>query len=184
MAGDIAHAIDIGCKDNPLAVISVDIDFQVNPKIVASVLNLPIKMESFKKCFFLETLEHLPINTELFALKEINRILKQKGILILTTPHDTWIHTYLDPAYWLQGHRHYKKQRVFDFLIKAGFQVEHISVRGGCLHLLKSLYYYLITKILGIAAPSWLLKKADKEYNFINPNGASIIVKAVKIKSI
>lgn len=182
LAGNKISAIDIGCKTFPIAPISLDIDFAVHPTIVGSVLELPLKSEYFGRVFLLEVIEHLPPNSELIALKEVKRILKPDGILILTTPYHSLIHTFADIAYWLKGHRHYKKNEIVRLVEKAGFLVEHISVRGSYWALLSAFFYYFIKKPFGFNHPKWLLKKADMEYNNTTPNGAQIFVRGRCVK--
>ena len=45
-------SVDIGCKKAKLGDISIDIDKEVNPNIVADVKSLPLKDETFERVFF------------------------------------------------------------------------------------------------------------------------------------
>jgi ubiquinone/menaquinone biosynthesis C-methylase UbiE len=99
----------------------------------ASVLNLPFPNRSFDVVTLWAVIEHIPRGTETKALKEINRVLKQKGILCLNTMNDYWLSKLLDPAYFLKGHRHYKIEVLKGMLDKTGFKVLKIFVNGGLL---------------------------------------------------
>ena len=94
--------LDLGCAQGILSYflrkkggfwVSADLDF-VNCKTSLDLLNnhvlqlgtdgLPFKDESFDKVVSLDYLEHL--DNDLGCLKEINRILKKDGELLLATP--------------------------------------------------------------------------------------------------
>lgn len=71
------------------------------PDVVASALDLPFDDESFDTVTSTEVLEHVP--EPLRALKEMHRVLRQDGILIITVPmhwprhevpYDFWRFTY------------------------------------------------------------------------------------------
>jgi SAM-dependent methyltransferase len=77
-----------------------------------------------------DVIEHLPRHRELEALREAHRVLKPGGYLYLSTPHASWLHTPVDPA-WLFGHRHYRKSTITNLLSSSGFKVERLFVAGG-----------------------------------------------------
>lgn len=183
LAGDNFSSIDIGCKYDSLSPIGLDIDFKVKPTVVGTVFNLPFKNESIEKVFFLETIEHLPKNTEFIALKEINRILKVNGMIILSTPNNTWLSTYSDIAYWLKGHRHYKKEQIIKLIEDAGFIIEYFLITGKYWSLIKGLFYYFLTKPFQFGIPRWLLKKSNREYKLASSKGIAIFIKARKVLS-
>jgi hypothetical protein len=75
------------------------------------------------------------------ALREAHRVLIPGGHLYVSTPHASWLHTPLDPA-WYFGHRHYRRHTVEIMLRRAGFTTEKLFVAGGlaeCLHYLSFL---------------------------------------------
>ena len=106
------------------------------------------------------------------VLSEIYKVLKPNGILILTTPNDSPIYTYLDPAKYVLGHRHYKLKTLLKMVENVGFKIEDAFTAGGFWELMGILWYsfitYPITKILKENlpyAPKMLLNKIDEEYN-------------------
>lgn len=91
--------LDIGCGRKPYKKIfkkveryvGIDVPdtFSDNKEIdiYADALELPLKNNSFDCILSTETLEHIP-QPDLF-FKEVNRVLKSQGILLLTAPQ-TW----------------------------------------------------------------------------------------------
>ncbi len=145
-------------KKLDLDVVGVDI----NPEPFKSFINkynLPIKKvnietekmpfrdNTFDFVIFNEVFEHLRINP-IFALKEINRVLKPDGILLLTTPNLYAIHkifmfnlgmSFNDAydefnklnVYGYIGHfREYSAQEVKKFLEKTNFKIEKVIYRN------------------------------------------------------
>ncbi len=108
---------------------------------------LPYEDDSFDACIFTEMLEHLRVNP-LHSLREIARVLRPDGRLLLSTPNITPIHRvgFLfgrdyqgDPVKefgkleWLghMGHvRLYSRGEVLRFLEHAGFTVEEVRLEG------------------------------------------------------
>ena len=112
--------IDVGCSgtllDHELLargfnVVGLDIDDHIlrnsREKFVqANVLDTGLPSESFHVILLLSTIEHVGLNTysqdilsedgDLLAMKELRRLLKPDGILLLTTPYEgkgpAWIH--------------------------------------------------------------------------------------------
>lgn len=89
--------IDIGCGNHKVeGCVGVDIKKTSKVDILASVYNLPFKDKTFDKAYFYEVIEHLDNPKK--ALREIRRILKDNGILHLSTPSDTFIFRFLFQA--------------------------------------------------------------------------------------
>lgn len=104
---------------------------------------LPFKNNSFDFIIFNEVFEHLRINP-IFALKEINRVLKPEGVLLLTTPNLYAIHKIfmfnlglsINDAYYefnqlniygYVGHiREYSTGEIKRFLENTNFRVERV----------------------------------------------------------
>ena len=86
---------------------------------------LPFANGEFDKILCAETLEH--VEDEVGTIKEITRVLKPKGLLVVTTPH-RFLDS-LDSAY--PQHRHYSLEELAGML--PGFAVErvHRSELGG-----------------------------------------------------
>lgn len=98
---------------------------------VGTAEKLPFKKNSFDTVIFLDVIEHIPAHTELKCLREIFRVLKPKGILILSTGYKHPIGVLFDPAFWGFGHRHYGKAELKDMLNQAGFDTKNIVTSGG-----------------------------------------------------
>lgn len=86
--------LDVGCGTKPYektwfadAESYIGADFvteRSTPDVVASAMDLPFPDETFDTVVCTEVLEHVP--DPLRALKEMRRVLKQGGALVLTTP--------------------------------------------------------------------------------------------------
>ncbi len=77
----------VGMDINPNRVIGFIRKYNLDIiKFDIEVSNFPFKDNTFDVVLFTEVLEHLRINP-LHVLKEINRVLKPGGILVLTTPN-------------------------------------------------------------------------------------------------
>lgn len=70
-------------EKNGVRVITVDIDKELKPDILASVLSLPIDDNSFDVALCCQVLEHIPYENFVPALKEINRVVKSGLVLSL-----------------------------------------------------------------------------------------------------
>lgn len=183
--------LDAGCKNSWLKnyvrncfLVSFDIDekeiLKNNNKnsLVSNVRFMPFKNNSINHVFLLEVLEHLPKGKEIQALKEINRILKKRGTLLLSTPNDSFLFKNLDPAYWLIAHRHYKLSEVKKLLLKSGFKIEHEYVGGGVFEIIWIWLFYFARLFNKNAQITFLDKLIDGEYSKKGKN--TIIIKAVK----
>jgi SAM-dependent methyltransferase len=124
--------LDVGCGRKPYkdtyfsgATSYVGVDYLTDrsrPDIVASALDLPLDDESFDTVVSTELLEHVP--DPLRALREMHRVLKPGGYLILSTP-----------MYWPRHEMPYDFFRYpYDgmlYLIKeSGFELIRIFNRG------------------------------------------------------
>lgn len=139
--------------------------------LVGSAVKLPYPSEFFDVVVISEVLEHVPLQTEQKVLKEIRRVLKKGGILILSTPNNNIFSILLDPAYFMLGHRHYSKKKIIHFLNESHFKIKKIFTTKGIAHLLMSnielLFKYLLDRKL--FTPLWvnnLLIKEQTEKGF------------------
>lgn len=188
--------LDIGCKSawvndyikEKITLINVDIDKDVliknkriNPGlnfVVADARFLPFKKKSVNQVLFLEVLEHLPCGAEKSALLEINWVLNKGGRLLLSTPNDSFLFKYLDPAYWLIKHRHYKIERVKSLLSSTNFNVEKSYIGGGFFEVIYLLFFYFFKLFKINFSPKFFINKIDDEYAKEGKN--TIIIKASK----
>lgn len=140
--------------------------------------HLPIKSNSCDIAVFFDVIEHVPVNTEIDCLKEINRTLKKGGVLLLSTPYDHLITKALDPA-WYFGHRHYSKEKLNTLLKKTGFTIESFEVRGTYLSLIYMIAFYIAKWLLRISLDGTSLQKMD-DNSYSNQGISTVYLKAVK----
>lgn len=137
------------CKN----VISGDID-ERNTKNAGKMLpklkfvyldaqkKFPFKNDSFDKVIFTEVLEHL--KEEDIAIKEIKRVLNDKGKLILSVPKRRWFSIF-SPIFWIQHKREYSEGSIKSVLERNGFGIERKFI-GGSAWDLANLWIHLICK--------------------------------------
>ncbi len=122
--------------------------------------NIPLGNKTIDVTLMLDVIEHVPKNTELKVLKEVARVLRKDGKLILSTPNSNFWTNLLDPA-WYLGHRHYNPEGLKKIIKKAGFKIELQTIRGG-------LWFSSYLILLYIS--KWLLGKPDLRIAFIEKN--------------
>lgn len=120
--------------------------------ILGDALNIPIKDKYADLVLLFDVLEHVPKGTEKKALKEINRILKKNGLLLLSTPHDNFFIKVLDPA-WYFGHRHYSKSQVKELIESSGFELVNMTLKGNILSSLYAIWFYIMKYLTGNSQP-------------------------------
>ena len=130
-----------------IKVTTVDFGKNLKPDIVASVLNLPFKKNSFDVVLCAEVLEHLPFKDFPKALKEIYKVTKNAAII--TLPHFSITnlyfgfklipfiakkeftykidfpikHQFLGEHYWEIGKRNYPLNEIIDNIKRTGFKI-------------------------------------------------------------
>jgi ubiquinone/menaquinone biosynthesis C-methylase UbiE len=133
---------------------------------VGNALHLKFKNNSFETVTILDVIEHIPKNTEEKCLKEIKRVLKPNGHLIISTPNAHLLSILLDPAFFLLDHRHYSEKKLKNLLINSGFKVIKIKKTGGIMRMttsiIQTVYKHLFKK--KFIMPNWLQKKINNEY--------------------
>jgi SAM-dependent methyltransferase len=172
LVGKQARIADIGCippvfltalRENGFDVEGVDLDpSRFSKSIEAAGLTvqrcnieterLPYSDSSLDAVLFFEVFEHLRINL-IFTMREIHRVLKPAGSLLLTTPNGLGLHG-LGRIVWKKrigppiyrtyaqletightGHiREYSMHEVCAFLSEIGFLIEATSHRGRYQH--------------------------------------------------
>lgn len=126
-----------------------------------------------------DVIEHVPVGTEVEALKECHRVLKKGGILLLSTPNNHPLTNMLDIV-WYAGHRHYKPATIKKLLSRAGFRVESIEVRGGLWFSFYLLWLYSMKWIAGNPMPRSKFLESRDDAQFDRTGIHTIFVKAVK----
>lgn len=177
--------LDIGCsypwfieyalKNGAKSAFGVEPDAQ---KVNAAQLQVPkakIKQGYAEKLEFasgsmdlvtmFDVIEHVPVNTELQVLSEINRVLTKRGHLIISTVHSHPVAQLFDPA-WYFGHRHYSESQLTEFLKKTGFKLKTVEVYGGIWEIIGMLVLYVSKWVLRIKMPfeDWIDSKRRKEF--------------------
>jgi len=110
------HENDIGLQVADWEYGSVD--------VIGDAANLMFKNESFDAVLLSEVLEHVPFPIE--VLKEVSRILKKGGVLILTAPFASLTH--FAPYFYCTGFSSY----FYNYhLPKCGFNIIEIKNNGG-----------------------------------------------------
>lgn len=147
--------------------------------IQATADAVPLKNSSVDIITFFDVLEHLPKGSEEQVLKELNRVLKKSGVLLLSTPNNHLIANLADPAYLL-GHRHYNHVKLSAMLVKTGFSIREYEVKGGLVSLFALLFFYFCKWVLRIKKPiGWLNSLDDRDYN--QPGLVTIFLIAEKL---
>lgn len=143
---------------------------QINDKrisfFVSTADKIPAKDNSADVVTIFDVIEHVPKNTELEVFKEVNRVLKKGGIMLLTTPNNNLLTNLLDPA-WYLGHRHYKATELESLVEKSGLKVRHSEVRGSIWSSVYMLWFYIMKWIFGKTLPRnrWIETKEDVGYD-------------------
>lgn len=114
--------------------------------INGSLPHLPFPDNHFEMAVLFDVLEHLPNRSENEAVKEISRVVKRGGKLIVSVPNRHWFSTLFDPA-WYFGHRHYQTDQIKKFFKNNGFKVVKIDYGGGYWETFSLLLFYLGKKI-------------------------------------
>lgn len=115
---------------------------------------LPFSKEEFDVVTFFDVIEHIPSGYELASILEISRVLKKGGHLFLATPSKNILSCFLDPAFFLAGHRHYSKESLIGMLSDSGFTIEKLEQAGSFFSSFYSLSFYFFKHILRMKMPT------------------------------
>jgi len=147
----------------------------------ASVENLSqFEANHFDMVTMFDVIEHLPKDRVERYLFEIKKILKKDGVIVISTPNNSFFSKILDPA-WYFGHRHYSKENIRGILSKIGFKIEKIEYGGSFYELFSMILLYFFKWFFRKEIPfkNWFDKKREEEY--LNKSGfVTLFVKAVK----
>lgn len=149
---------------------------------VGSALNIPFPDNSFDLAVMFDVIEHIPKNTESQAIKEIKRVLRPGGQVVISTPFSYWISNIMDPAWWLIGHRHYKEKELAKMLEDGGFKVDSMQKRGRIFELISAILLYIFKWIFRREVPfkDWLEKKRMNEYLTDKEGFETLYISAIK----
>lgn len=164
------NLLDVGCGDKRYKniflpylerYVGIDIPSKIkretgllrksNIDIYATGLKLPFKSQSFDTIVSFQVLEHIPEPNEF--IKEISRVIKENGYLIITAPQSYQLHE--EPYDYYR----YTKYGLKYLVEKNGFETISIEPLGGIFarigmkisYLMQS-KYYLLNKILRVFA--------------------------------
>jgi SAM-dependent methyltransferase len=178
----INPSVSVGSSASRMADVNVDIDASSQPDIVADALHLPFIPGIFKEALFTDVIEHLPAGTEVMALREVHRILSPRGRLVLSTPNDRAIFSFLDLSKWLEGHRHYSLNRIKEIIQAADFRIDALFTAGGIFTMISVLRYCLVslplTRFFGrnsLQPPGLFSSRENKDYGGHRSNGGYTI---------
>lgn len=129
-------------------------------------LKLPFKDNSFDTVVAWEVIEHIPRGTEDEFLSEICRVSSPKGALYLSTPHNSLVAKITDPAWWINGHRHYDYKYIAGIFLQNKLAIHKLFVRGGYYAVMYNLMMYINNWFLGgkLSDMKYLKDKSSKEY--------------------
>lgn len=109
---------------------------------VCDIVNIPVASESFDAVLCTEVFEHIP--DPMAALRELSRILKPGGILILTVPSNCLRH--FDPYYFFSG---FSDRWLEHWLNKFEFESVHIEQDG-------NYYHWIALELVRTGKKHWL----------------------------
>lgn len=149
--GPLGRLLDLGCGQLPYArhyrataaeVISADYDVRTRISVRLSAMALPFRDASFDAVLFSEVLEHL--HDPEAALREIGRVLRPGGWLILTVPFNYLQHEIP------HDHIRYTQFGLVTALSRHGLGARRLYQRGSLLTLLAALAEFQL-RLLGAA---------------------------------
>lgn len=133
---------------------------------LSSAESMPIDDQSVDIAVMFDVIEHVPKDKELVSLKKVGRVLKKKGLFLLTTPNNHYLVNILDPA-WYFGHRHYTLKKIKSLAERAGLKVRRTEVKGTLWSSIYMLWFYIAKWIFGVSQPRnlWLESKDDAGFD-------------------
>jgi len=113
----------------------------------------------FDTVFFLDVIEHVPQGTEIAILKTLRDLLKDDGVLVLSTMYNHAFN-FIDPA-WFFGHRHYSKKQMLSMLEEGGFKLTKFDLIGNVYWDIDLLILYIYKHIFHrqYKTSVWMYKK-------------------------
>lgn len=91
--------------------------------IVSDILSIPVEDASFDAVMCTEVMEHIP--DPIAAIREMNRVLRIGGVLILTAPFGSLTH--FSPYYYYSG---FSRNFYEHFMNECGFKIDEMSYNG------------------------------------------------------
>jgi SAM-dependent methyltransferase len=186
--GNYIHLIDRkGCFGTDLEINALKVakKYCINSDfLMASVLDLPFRDETFDLVAMWEVIEHIPPGTERQAISEIRRVLTSCGAFLLSTPNRNFISNIMDPAFFLMGHRHYDVRGIVKLITDIGFSVKQCTIRGRWSTLIATNIFYFNKHVLrkkGGKLHKFFEGKSENEFNSKKTGVANIFIAAKKV---
>jgi len=187
--------LDVGCGDGfmtsyfskagfvvglELSCRSLEVAKRKVPKgnvqfVCADASFIPLRSDSIDKVAVLEVLEHLPVESQQMVCKEVDRVLKKSGVLVVTVPYKEeivytrCIHCGKLTPLW--GHLHSMDVEKVSKLLPPGYvlvakahfpNLEFVSI-SEIFHKLSFTLWLIINNLLGIIKKGyWILLKYKK----------------------
>ncbi len=145
-------------------------------KVTCDATKLPFKDRYFSQIIILDVLEHIKDDNK--AVKEISRVLKKDGRLVVCVPNDTLL-SYLNPVRYVQHERHYTIKDITNILEKKSFTIKRVFAGGGVIELM-ALYLHFFVKYICGKRIEFFNNLRDKEYSKHNERGNEIAILAIK----
>ena len=179
--------LDVGCFNGWFEkyakcsfVVGVDVDLKAKGGnfIRASASFLPFRRGAFSSACMFDVLEHLP--SERGALIEAYRVLLCRGLLYISVPNRSSLSVFLDPAFYMRGHRHYSLLTLYWLLNRNGFTVTSWRRRGGVVEAFSVLMLYLF-KRFGFEVPFRRRVEHLRALEYSRDGFETLFVKAAKL---
>lgn len=128
-----AHILEVGSADGPSVrwlrdrgwCVATDVDVAAlrSGGVCASVTGLPFRDGGFDAVAAFDVVEH--VGDDLAALRELGRVVRPGGRVLLSVPAYRWAWSQLDE---LAGHHHrYTRTELADRVRQAGFEVQRVT---------------------------------------------------------
>lgn len=173
---------------HPTKLVGVDVDgpwLEIAQKLnrstelvaVPRLTEIPSQLRAkFDRVFFLETLEHLQRGSEASVLASVSSMLVSGGQLIMSVPV-AGLGALSDPAWYLVGHRHYRRRTLTRLFEEVGMEVVDCMYSGNIWTSVDTLLLYLNKHILQrpYSSPTGLTRKTNTGLNSTRGLGSSSV---------
>ena len=180
----VKKVIGLEIAEEDLSAARENISHKKAQFMIGSGIHIPLKDNAVDTVVCFEVIEHIPKNTEYLLFSEVGRVLKKGGTFYLSTPFNYSVSKFLDPAWWLIGHRHYSEESLITFGRDNGFKSSSISVKGKLWSVISLLHMYSMKWIFRTKASpvsNFIEKKEIEEYKS-NVGYVNIFIKYVLVK--
>ncbi len=152
------EALSVARKASPHA------QYELCDLISPSASFLSAYRRHFETIVCLDVLEHLPKGQEARVLMGMSQVLKEGGVLILSTMASHILNV-IDPA-WVVGHRHYRVHALCEMLKEAGFYAEETLHIGNLYWDLDLLWFYIHKYVLNrrYRTSQWMMQRIERGF--------------------